>query len=292
VRGSLAFALRDPFAWPRLRDLVVAGESLGYQALFLPEIGAREGFATLSGLAGETRRLLLGTGVVPIASRTAKTTAMGAATVQERSGGRLILGLGAGPATPGALDRLRGYVEETRRLLREGLGLHVEAPPIWIAALGPRATRLAGEIADGVLLNWCTPERVSRAVVEVREGAAGAGRDPGSVTVAVYVRGALGDPAAAALRAAAAEYAGYPAYARQFAAMGVDARDPDEVVGAVCLPPDGGPARRRLDEYRAAGADLPVVYPVATSEGAEAVERVLRALAPDAGTLATVVRPS
>ncbi|HZB02125.1 MAG TPA: hypothetical protein VE800_08460, partial [Actinomycetota bacterium] len=71
-----------------------------------------------------------------------------------------------------------------------------------------------------------------------------------------------------------------PAYARQFAQMGIDAT-PDEVVEAVCLRGDPGRARDRLDAYRAAGADLPVVYPVlAPGEGAAASIRTLGLLAP------------
>ena len=60
--------------------------------------------------------------------------------------------------------------------------------------------------------------------------------------------------------AAAAEYASYPAYARQFEAMGVEP-SPGAVVDAVCLRGDRDAARERLDAYRRAGADLPVVYP-------------------------------
>ncbi len=85
--------------------------------------------------------------------------------------------------------------------------------------------RVAGEVADGVLLNWCTPERVRAARTAIQEGAAAAGRDPADVTVAVYVRASLGASEEAcmrALRTAAGEYASYPAYARQFALMGLE----------------------------------------------------------------------
>src|SRR5438876_5809476 len=142
-------------------------------------------------------------------SRRAPVTAMAAATVQDLSGGRLILGLGTGPPGPGALDRLRGYLEAVRTALaglpftapdppQETLELTVvpdPAPPIWIAALGERAFALAGEVADGVLLNWCTPERVGRAREIVAQSAARAGRDPTAVTIAVYVRANLADEA-------------------------------------------------------------------------------------------------
>ena len=281
-----AFTIRDPLPWPDVAAIAREGESLGYAAVLLPEIGARDTAATLMGLAGETSTLLLGTGVIPMAARTSKLAAMAAATVQERSGGRHVLGVGTGGAAPGALDRLRTYVEEIRTLIgarAAGVALRLPLPapvPIWIAALGPRATRLAGEIADGVILNWCTPDRVAEARDAIRAAAGEAGRDPDSVTISVYVRAAFTDRADEALLGAAAEYASYPAYARQFEAMGVEP-SPGAVVDAVCLRGDRDAARERLDAYRRAGADLPVVYPaLAPGEGPEASIAVLRALAP------------
>ena len=307
-----AFALRDPYPWPDLADLAREGESLGYAALFLPEVGARDVLATLTGLAGETRALLLGSGIVPMPARTPRLLAAAAATVQERSGGRLILGLGTGPSSPGALERLRALVALVRGALagehvrledgtRFQLGLVPERPPeIWIAALGPKAVRLAGEVADGVLLNWCTPERVRRARAELADGARGAGRDPSEVTVAVYVRACLhrdASAAMAAVQAMAGEYASYPAYARQFAALGLgdDAEQaaaahragrsedvPERLVREVSLVGEPSHARGRLESFRLAGADLPVVYPVVvpgTPPDASARE-TLQALAP------------
>ncbi|MGZ4149928.1 MAG: LLM class flavin-dependent oxidoreductase, partial [Actinomycetota bacterium] len=177
------------------------------------------------------------------------------------------------------------------------LSLVPEHPvPIWISALGPRAVRLAGEVADGVLLNWCTPERVARAVVGVREGAEEAGRDPAEVTLGVYVRASLGDGSGLDLaRRAAGEYASYPAYARQFAAMGLgqeaaraaqahrDGRTeevPDALVRSVCLLGDAGRARARLGAYAQAGAALPIVYPLTADADAGSALATLTALAP------------
>ena len=277
-RGT-AFTIRD-LPWSDVATIAREGETLGYRAVFLPETGTRDTVATLAALSAETTTLRLGTGVIPMGARTARLAAMAAATVQERSGGRLVLGVGTGGAARGALDRLRSYVEEVRGHLDEA-ALPLPAPvPIWVAALGPRAVRLAGEIADGVLLNWCTPERVAQAREGVRVAAGGAGRDPDAVTVAVYVRAAFTGRAEEAMKRAAAEYASNPAYARQFRAMGVEVAA-EAVVQAVCLPGDPDRARARLDGYREAGADLVVVYPVlAPGEDADASIAVLRALAP------------
>ena len=196
------------------------------------------------GIAGETEELLLGTGVMPMPAA-ALLAAMAAATVQERSGGRHILGVGTGPSAPGALERLRDYVEEIRGLVggapRCRPRLPLPAPvPIWIAALGPKAVRLAGEVADGVILNWCTPERVAEARDAIRAAAGEAGRDPDR-HVAVYVRASFSGRADEALLKAASQYGSYPAYARQFEAMGVEP-SPEAIVEAVCLRGDPGRA--------------------------------------------------
>jgi alkanesulfonate monooxygenase SsuD/methylene tetrahydromethanopterin reductase-like flavin-dependent oxidoreductase (luciferase family) len=277
-----AFTIRDPLPWADVTGIAREGEELGYAAVFLPETGARDTLATLMGIAGETEELLLGTGVIPMSARTARLAAMAAATVQERSGGRHILGVGTGRAAPGALGRLRDYVEEIRGLVggsAPGAALRLPLPspvPIWIAALGPRAVELVGEIADGVILNWCTPDRVAEACDAIRVAAGEAGRDPDSVTIAVYVRASFSGRADEALLAAASEYGSYPAYVRQFEAMGVES-SPEAIVDAVCLRGDPVRARERLDAYRTAGADVPVVYPVlAPGEGREAALTVLR----------------
>lgn len=304
---GLGFALRDPLPWSAFAAAVREGEALGYRAVFLPEIAGRDAVAALAALAGETRELLLGTGVLPMRSRTPMLTAMGAATVQERSGGRLILGLGTGAVGRGALEELRRTVRDVRDLLegraveRGGRRLRLALPPgsevpIWVSALGPRAFRLAGEIADGALLNWCTPERVVEARAAMARGAEAAGRDPDGVTIGVYVRSWVGEDTAAAMRAlkaAAGEYAGYPAYARQFEQLGMGAEAaaaraavaagrpdevPDVLVHAFTAFGDG--ARDRLEAYRQAGADLVVVYPVAAGDPAASVLGTLRGLAP------------
>jgi alkanesulfonate monooxygenase SsuD/methylene tetrahydromethanopterin reductase-like flavin-dependent oxidoreductase (luciferase family) len=302
--GSSGVAIRDPWPWPVFSGLTRLAEALGYGAVFLPEIAGRDAFAALAALAGETTSMRLGTGVVPLPSRKVALTAMAAATVHERSDGRAILGIGTGPARPGALDALHDAVTELRSRLGasggSGADLALPSPvPVWIAALGPNAMRLAGAVADGVLLNWCPPERVRSARDEVADGAAAAGRDPAVIEVGAYVRACLIDDdaaALAALRTATGEYASYPAYARQLANVGLgdlaaaaalarrEGRHdevPEELVRAVALLGDRGDARRRLDGYREAGADLTIVYPVAAgADRAASVADTMEALRP------------
>jgi alkanesulfonate monooxygenase SsuD/methylene tetrahydromethanopterin reductase-like flavin-dependent oxidoreductase (luciferase family) len=306
-----ALALRDALPWDEVVEIVGTAEQTGYEALFLPEVGARETFSTLAALAGRTSTIRLATGVVTTVARRASVTAMAAATVHDVSGGRMILGLGTGPAGAGALERLRRYVgdvralfagegiEEERRGERVRLGLVVEEPPpVWIAALGPRAVALAGAIADGVILNWCTPERVARARATIDDAARAAGRDPRDVTIAVYVRAVVGQEPEHALpgvRAMAARYASYPAYARQFAEMGLgdEARAaaealasggleavPERLVRAVAVLGEAEDAARRLEAYRDAGADVVVVYPVAVLEPVSSILATVFGLAP------------
>ncbi|MFL5797903.1 MAG: LLM class flavin-dependent oxidoreductase [Actinomycetota bacterium] len=309
-RQRIGVALRDPLPW---RDLVMAVETAGetgFEAAFFPEIpGGRDTLAAITGLGEHTLRM--GTGVVPVPSRRLPLLAMAAATAQERTGGRLILGLGSGMPGPGSLDRVRAAVE----FLRDSLGgreakapdtgdafsLALDpgaAPPIWVAALGDRMLELAGEVADGVLLNWCTPERVRRAAATVAESAARAGRDPAAVSIAVYVRGCLGAEEAIALEAlgaAAGQYAAMPHYRRQLDSLGLGApaeaataavergrpQDvPEELVRALCLVGDVGAAKVRLDEYRAAGAALPVVYPVPVLDAPSSIMSTMLAVAP------------
>jgi alkanesulfonate monooxygenase SsuD/methylene tetrahydromethanopterin reductase-like flavin-dependent oxidoreductase (luciferase family) len=225
---------------------------------------------------------------------------MAASTVHERSSGRLVLGLGTGAPRRGALAALEAAVGEVRGAVDRAMAsppagdgvLALGSPiPIWIAALGPKAVRLAGRIADGVLLNWCSPERVAQARDQLAEGAADAGRDPTSIVVGAYVRAAIGEdvPAGAgedvptgpgeALARAASGYAALPAYRRQFDAMGLT--DADSIVSAVCLRGGSDRARERLAAYVDAGCDLPVVYPVPFgADPAGSVLRTLRALAP------------
>jgi alkanesulfonate monooxygenase SsuD/methylene tetrahydromethanopterin reductase-like flavin-dependent oxidoreductase (luciferase family) len=311
--------VRDPLPWRDAVEVVETAEEMGYTAVFVPEISAREAFSTLTGFATVTSRILLGTGVVTMQSRSPAITAMAAATVQQLSGGRHVLGLGTGTsgAGPGQgpdrpLHRLRAYVDVVRRSLSGRpiehdelfgtagfvLALDVDPPPIWLAALGDRAIAMAGEIADGVLLNWCTPDRVARARDIVRESAEGTGRNPERVTLTVYVRACLGveeSVALPALQEATALYASLPAYRAQFEAMGFGAEAeaaaralesgrpeqvPVDLVRDVAVMGTREEALARFDAYRRAGADLVLCYPVPARDPLSSILGTVMAAAP------------
>jgi 5,10-methylenetetrahydromethanopterin reductase len=279
-------ALREPLPWHDLIQVVRTAEETGYEAVFVPEIAAREAFATLAGFAGATSRIRLGAGVVVLGSRSPVTTAMAAATVQDLSGGRAILGIGAGNLARergrSPIDAVRDYIEAVRAALAGGIAFDPRGglPPVWLGALGDRMIHLGGQIADGLILNWCTPERVAHARRLVSEGAERAGRDPGSITIAVYVRACLGveEPIALeALRGMTGRYAVIPQYLRQLALMGLGEEGalaakahraglpgevPESLVRSLSVSGGRSEARARFEAYREAGADLVVCYPV------------------------------
>ena len=80
---------------------------------------------------------------------------------------------------------------------------------MYLAALGPQMLRLAGETADGVLLNWATPERIAVSRSAIDAGAARAGRAPGAVPMTMYIRVCIDDDVAAARQAFGTQVLGY-----------------------------------------------------------------------------------
>jgi alkanesulfonate monooxygenase SsuD/methylene tetrahydromethanopterin reductase-like flavin-dependent oxidoreductase (luciferase family) len=121
---------------------------------------------------------------------------------------RLLLGVGS--PNPDSLKRVRTGIAELRSKLSTRLV---------VAALGPQMCRLAGEVADGVLFNWLTPEYARRSAELVRAGAAAARRQPPKLYA--YLRVALGPTAAELLQQEANRYAAVPAYAANFERMGL-----------------------------------------------------------------------
>src|SRR5918912_4318722 len=209
-------------------QLVVEAERLGYDSVWTAEAYGSDAATILAWLAGQTTRIRLGAAIFQMPGRSPAMTAMTAATLDNISGGRMILGIGSsGPQVAEGwhgqrfakqLARTREYVAILRKALaRERLEFHGEtyelplpdgpgkalklmiAPvqeriPIYIAAIGPKNTELTGEIADGWMPTFFSPEHVGESRKLLEEGAARAGRQPdGSFDIAANVNTCIDD---------------------------------------------------------------------------------------------------
>src|SRR6202035_5324169 len=232
-------------------DCVKLAEELGYESAWVAEGHGGDQFAVLAACARETSRIGLGTGITSVFVRTAPTIARAAATVDDLSTGRFILGIGSshkvqveaehGVAYAKPLTRTRETVEAIRQLLRdralhyEGETVRIErfdlwfAPrraeiPIYLSAVFPKMTALTGEIADGLILTRSTLATAAAARHALAEGAARAGRDPSQIAVTTLLPSAVADTreeALAVLRPGLGFYLGFfPRYNRLLAQAG------------------------------------------------------------------------
>jgi alkanesulfonate monooxygenase SsuD/methylene tetrahydromethanopterin reductase-like flavin-dependent oxidoreductase (luciferase family) len=184
--------LVDPFdaTWPQARDLAVAAEERGWSGIWTwdhlsgttHQLGhVLEGWTLLSALAAVTSRVALGPLVLNPANRDAALVAQMAATLQEVSDGRLLLGLGAGTGPTGpyspeqfAVGHQPGHDPERRDALVEyvavlrqawagslgGLGGFLQpepVPPVIVAAFGPKLGAVAGQVGDGLNTHAALP---------------------------------------------------------------------------------------------------------------------------------------
>jgi len=191
-------------------ELVREAEQLGYDSVWAAEAYGSDAATVLAWLAGQTEKINLGSAIFQMPARSPAMAAMTAATLDQISGGRFRLGIGpSGPQVSEGwhgvrfarqLQRTREYVEVVRKALaRERLEYHgetIELPlpdgpgkalkltigpqqeriPIYIAAIGPKNVTLVGEIADGWLPVFFSPEHVGEFRPLLEEGAAKAGR--------------------------------------------------------------------------------------------------------------------
>src|ERR1700677_2427176 len=223
----------------QLREVAGEARRLGFESLWTPAGGVPDAFHVCAAWSQDTS-LRTGISVVPAARMwTPLGLAAQAATLAQLSAGRFVLGLGTGGYGPGFWtsvglpDRpiavMRQYVSEVRGLLAgqavtsagPALGTpgwpssatlalgDLPAAPVYLAALGPQMLRLAGETADGVLLNWASPGHIAASREQIDAGAARAGREPGSVPITMYIRVCIDDDIAAARQAFGTQVLGY-----------------------------------------------------------------------------------
>lgn len=187
-------------------DLVRVADRCGYADAWSFESFATDAFAPLAAAAMLAPTMRLGTAIVPVFTRPPGLIAMSAATVQQISGGRLVLGVGISTPTiveqwmgvpfEHPLTRLRETVAAIRgafgreKVTLQGKTVRVNGfrmnvtletpPPIYVGAQGARMLRLAGEIGDGLITNFITPAALPAMIARVREGRRAAGKDPGA----------------------------------------------------------------------------------------------------------------
>jgi 5,10-methylenetetrahydromethanopterin reductase len=310
---------------------VQLAEELGYAAVWQADSRlVREATVPMAAFAATTERIAVGSGVIDIWTRNPARLASLFSTLDDLAPGRILAGLGAwwdplaakvGIDRARPLGAMREVVEALRALLRcdgpvtyhgelvhlDGVELdyvHQERQakqvPLYIGATGMRMMALAGELADGVVLNYLvSPAYNRRAMDALAEGAARAGRTVDDLDRPQLVVCSLDDDREAALDAArllVTQYLGQQPHI--MAASGVPAEllddigrvltwpathdqvvaasklVPDEVVQLLCAAGTADECSTKVGEYVAAGCTCPVLYPLGD------VEATLRAFAP------------
>jgi len=225
-------------------------ESRGYRTAWVGEASGAEAIVLSTLIATHTATIGIANGVIPVQTRTPIVYGQAAATLAHLAPGRFGLGLGLSseiivgqwhglPFTP-SIQQMREAVQIIRtaaageRVNFEGkfyrlknFRLAIPAPPtpprIYLAALGPRMCELAGEVADGVLLNWIPPSAMGTSLAHVEAGAKRAGRRLADLDIAVYVRTCVTDERDAVRESLARDITGYAivsVYARFFEECG------------------------------------------------------------------------
>lgn len=193
-------------------DIVQQAEARGFESVWTGEAWGTESCSLVSALLARSSRIHIGTGIISIYLRPPTLAAMQAATLGLVGPGRVRLGLGVSTQNINAFHgvtwdrpaaRMREYVEIMRRVLdgerltyegefyqpnRFGLTILPPEPvPICLAAVNPLMLRLAGEIADSVLLAWLPARQLKQSLAEIAKGAAKAGRSLSDIDIGCYL---------------------------------------------------------------------------------------------------------
>jgi alkanesulfonate monooxygenase SsuD/methylene tetrahydromethanopterin reductase-like flavin-dependent oxidoreductase (luciferase family) len=281
---------------------VERAEGLGYESVYTTHIAGRDSLTVLAAYATRTQRIKLGTGVLPIYSRTPVATAQAAATIDELSGGRMVLGLGVahqvtvenwfGSTIGKPVTEMREYATAVRAMLRgedppadnerfptrfRFMGYEPRPDlPIYLAGLSPAMLRLAGEIGDGVMLWLCNPAYIREVVVpEVTKGRERAGKTLAGFDIVAAVPSAVTedpDGARTSLRGELIPYFSLPFYRKMIERSGYG----DDIAGF-----DEGMQRGDTEAAVAAISDRFLEQLAAIGSASEAEQAVRRYM--DAG---------
>ena len=304
LRLGVTFASLQGLGVPAAIETARLAEELGYRSFWTAEVSGPEAFATLGAVSQAAPSLGLGTGVLALQLRTPPLLAMAGATLQQLAPDRDVL-LGVGISSPvvagrwhgaGYGDRPLAQTREFVTLLREclsgervdfkgdfyevsrfrlGLKLGDRRPQIVVGALNEGMLRLAGEVADGVLLNYLPASHVPWSVEQVRTG--------GDATIYAYVHVGVGDRADGldAARRDLFSYATVDSYAANFTRAGYGdaveairerhaagdregalAAVSDEMVDGIDVVGDAAQVTATVEAYAAGGVEVPIVFPL------------------------------
>lgn len=287
-------------------------ERAGFDSLWIPDgLGRMDAFTMAAGLAPQTQSIQLCLGIVPVFTRPAAVIATSAMTLSHLAPDRTVLGLGSSSHTmveqwygtpfEKPLSRVRETTELVQQILAGAktayagdtihshnfrLGLKPASHiPIYLAGLRPKMLELAGEKADGVILNLVPQEVLPRVLEHIDNGAKRSGRRVEDLTIALYIYTFVTADEETARREMAAIAAGYfstPVYNNFLKWMGYEReaeqilegfrqRDrsmtlgafTDEVLEKLGVIGDAGACRARIAEYANAGVSIPVITPAA-----------------------------
>jgi len=208
-------------------DLARLAEAHGFDCAWGGEANNKDPTVMLAAVAAVTTRMKIGSAVYHILGRTPATLALQAVGLDELSRGRFLLGIGSSNPTIAKwhglrldhpLGRVQEYIEIVRQAMR-GEKLNFDGKyftshnfklafspgekpiPIYLAAFGPKMSRLAGRITDGVLINMANPAEVRRIALDAKAGAEEAGKDPAKVEVICKIRCSVAETYGAAREA-------------------------------------------------------------------------------------------
>ena len=213
--GFLADLPNFPSAWEQVVEKVKIADELGFDSIWIAESWGYELFTSMADLIRETKHIKIGAGIANIYSRTPALLASTVATLDERSGGRILLGLGSSGANviehwhglpfQKPIKRIREYIEIIRMILHgekliyhgeffeldRGFKLRFTPPradlPIYVAAMGPKNILQTGELADGILPAYWPATKWGEMRSQLDEGAARAHRPTHSTLIAPFI---------------------------------------------------------------------------------------------------------
>jgi probable F420-dependent oxidoreductase len=321
-------------------ELARYAESQGFGGSWVSEVSGLDAVTQASAVGASIETGRIGTAIVPIQTRDPLLMAMTAHTLAGYLDGRFVLGLGTSTrviiedwhSRPWGLpvSGMREYIELVRRFLAgervtfEGRGLHysraaLASPrprqvPIYLAALNERMLRLAGEAADGVILNFSSVGYVNWAIGILRDARAAAGRN-GPFEISLFLRATVTPDPASVLRRYQQEFLTYllsPVYQVMFSREGQGAlcsataemwasgdranalnSIPLEFIRERALVGTRSEIHARMDDYFAAGVDTILLMPVPNPEHDhhQACLEMLDALSPATTRVAGPAKP-